>query len=147
MIETPPTTTTGAPKPEGRRRAGKALRTEEMVLNMGPQHPSTHGVLRLELVVDGEIIVDVIPHIGYLHRCFEKHAEHMTNYQQVIPYCDRMDYVASMSSDLGYAIACEKLLGIKVPERVEDIRGIMVEFQRIASHPIAIGTYGLDVGA
>jgi len=118
-----------------------------MVLNMGPQHPSTHGVLRLELVVDGEIIVDVIPHIGYLHRCFEKHAEHMTNYQQVIPYCDRMDYVASMSMDFGYALAVEKLLGIRVPERVEYIRIIMAEFQRIASHLIALGTYGLDVGA
>ncbi|MEE9288946.1 MAG: NADH-quinone oxidoreductase subunit D [Bacteroidota bacterium] len=126
---------------------GKTLRTEEMVLNMGPQHPSTHGVLRLELVVDGEIIVDVTPHIGYLHRCFEKHSEAMTNYQQVIPYADRMDYLASMSMDLGYAVAVEKLLGIKVPERVEYIRVIMVEFQRIASHLIALGTYGLDVGA
>ena len=126
---------------------GKTLRTEEMVLNMGPQHPSTHGVLRLELVVDGEIIVDVTPHIGYLHRCFEKHSEAMTDYQQVIPYADRMDYLASMSMDLGYAVAVEKLLGIKVPERVEYIRVIMVEFQRIASHLIALGTYGLDVGA
>lgn len=127
--------------------SGKTLRTEEMIVNMGPQHPSTHGVLRLELVVDGEIIVDVIPHIGYLHRCFEKHAEHMTNYQQVIPYCDRMDYVASMNMDFGYVLAVEKLLGLKVPERVEYIRVIMAELQRIASHLLAIGTYGLDVGA
>lgn len=127
--------------------SGKTVRTEEMVLNMGPQHPSTHGVLRLELIVDGEIIVDVTPRIGYLHRCFEKHSEAMTNYQQVIPYADRMDYVASMSMDLGYAIAVEKLLGIKVPERVEYIRVIMAELQRIASHLIALGTYGLDVGA
>jgi NADH-quinone oxidoreductase subunit D len=126
---------------------GRPLRTEEMVINMGPQHPSTHGVLRLELVVDGEIVVDVIPHIGYLHRCFEKHAEHMTNYQQVIPYCDRMDYVAAMHMELGYVLAVEKLLGIQVPERVEYIRVIMVELQRIASHLIAAGTYGLDVGA
>ena len=126
---------------------GRALKSEEMVLNMGPQHPSTHGVLRLELVVDGEIVVDMIPHIGYLHRCFEKHAEHMTNYQQVIPYCDRMDYIASMNNDLGYAVACEKLLNIKVPERVEYIRVIMCELQRIASHLIAIGTYGMDIGA
>ena len=118
-----------------------------MILNMGPQHPSTHGVLRLELVVDGEIVVDVIPHIGYLHRCFEKHAEHMTNYQQVIPYCDRMDYLASMNMDLAYALAVEKLLGLKVSERVEFIRVIMAELQRIASHLIALGTYGLDVGA
>jgi NADH-quinone oxidoreductase subunit D len=118
-----------------------------MVVSMGPQHPSTHGVLRLELVVDGEVVNDVIPHIGYLHRCFEKHAEHMANYQQVIPYCDRLDYVAAMNNDLGYAIACEKLLKIKVPERVEYIRVIMAELQRIASHLIAIGTYGMDIGA
>jgi NADH-quinone oxidoreductase subunit D len=126
---------------------GRILRPEEMVLNMGPQHPSTHGVLRLELVVDGEIVVDVIPHIGYLHRCFEKHAEHMTNYQQVIPYCDRMDYLASMNMDWAYALAVEKLLGLQIPDRVEYIRVIMAELQRIASHLIALGTYGLDVGA
>ncbi len=126
---------------------GRALKSEEMVINMGPQHPSTHGVLRLELIVDGEIIVDAIPHIGYLHRCFEKHAEAMVSYQQVIPYCDRMDYVAAMNAEFGYVVACEKLLKIKVPERVEYIRIIMAEFQRIASHLIAIGTYGMDIGA
>jgi len=126
---------------------GRTLRSEEMIINMGPQHPSTHGVLRLELVVDGEIVIDVIPHIGYLHRCFEKHAEHMTNYQQVIPYCDRMDYVAAMNMEMGYVVAVEKLLGIQVPERVEYIRVIMNELQRIASHLIAAGTYGLDIGA
>ena len=127
--------------------SGRTLHTDEMIINMGPQHPSTHGVLRLEIVVDGEIIVDVIPHIGYLHRCFEKHAEHMTNYQQVIPYCDRMDYVAAMNNDHGYAVAVERLLKIQVPERVEYIRIIMAELQRIASHLIAIGTYGIDAGA
>ncbi len=126
---------------------GKTLRTDEMIINMGPQHPSTHGVLRLEIVVDGEIVVDVIPHIGYLHRCFEKHAEHMSNYQQVIPYADRMDYLASMSNDWGYALAVERLLKIEVPPRVEYIRVIMGELQRIASHLIAIGTYGIDMGA
>jgi NADH-quinone oxidoreductase subunit D len=126
---------------------GRALRSEEMIINMGPQHPSTHGVLRLELVVNGEIVVDVIPHIGYLHRCFEKHCEHMTNYQQVIPYADRMDYVAAMSSEFGYVVAAEKLLKIQVPERVEYIRVIMAEFSRIVSHLIAIGTYGMDIGA
>lgn len=136
----------------GRRPAtipglGRSLRSEEMVISMGPQHPSTHGVLRLELVVDGEIVVDVIPHIGYLHRCFEKHCEHMANYQQVIPYADRMDYVAAMSNELGYVVAMEKMLKIKVPERVEVIRVIMAEFSRIVSHLIAIGTYGLDIGA
>ncbi|OGU30059.1 MAG: NADH dehydrogenase [Ignavibacteria bacterium GWA2_35_9] len=117
-----------------------------MVLNMGPQHPSTHGVLRLELKLEGEIITKVIPHIGYLHRCFEKHAEAMT-YPQVIPYTDRMDYLASMYNEFGYAIAVEKLLGIQVPERVEYIRVIMGELQRIASHLVALGTYGADIGA
>ena len=126
---------------------GRSLKTEEMVLSMGPQHPSTHGVLRLELVVDGEIVVDVIPHLGYLHRCFEKHCEHMTSYQQVIPYADRMDYVAAMSNEFGYVVTVEKLLKIKVPERVEYIRVIMAEFSRIVSHLIAVGTYGMDIGA
>jgi NADH-quinone oxidoreductase subunit D len=123
-----------------------ALKTEEMILNMGPQHPSTHGVLRLELQLEGELIVNVVPHIGYLHRCFEKHAEAMT-YPQVIPYTDRMDYLASMYNEFGYAIAVEKLLNIEVPERVEYIRVIMGELQRIASHLVAIGTYGADIGA
>jgi NADH-quinone oxidoreductase subunit D len=126
---------------------GRVLRTEEMVVNMGPQHPSTHGVLRLEVVLDGEIVVDVIPHMGYLHRCFEKHCEHMTNYQQVVPYVDRMDYVASMTNEFAYVVAAEKLLKIEVPERVHYIRIIMSELQRIASHLIAIGTFGIDMGA
>jgi NADH-quinone oxidoreductase subunit D len=126
---------------------GRKLRTEEMVISMGPQHPSTHGVLRLEVVADGEIVVEAIPHIGYLHRCFEKHCEQMVNYQQVIPYADRLDYVAAMSSEFGFAVAAERLLKIQVPERVEYIRVIMAEFSRIASHLIAIGTYGLDIGA
>ena len=123
-----------------------ALKTEEMVLNMGPQHPSTHGVLRLELILEGEIIQKVTPHIGYLHRCFEKHTEAMT-YPQVVPYTDRMDYLSSMYNEFGYAVAVEKLCGIEVPERVEYIRVIMGEFQRIASHLVAIGTYGIDIGA
>ena len=123
-----------------------ALKTEEMVLNMGPQHPSTHGVLRLELKLEGEIISDVIPHIGYLHRCFEKHAEALT-YPQVIPYTDRMDYLAAMYNEFGYVLAVERLMGIEVPERVEYIRVIMGELQRIASHLVALGTYGADIGA
>src|SRR5215213_2271190 len=86
----------------------RRLRTEEMLLNMGPQHPSTHGVLRLEVVLDGEIVIDVRPHIGYLHRCFEKHAESMT-YPQVMPYADRMDYVGAMCQELGYVLTVEKL--------------------------------------
>ncbi|NNG26931.1 MAG: NADH-quinone oxidoreductase subunit D, partial [Ignavibacteriaceae bacterium] len=123
-----------------------ALKTEEMILNMGPQHPSTHGVLRLELKLEGEIISDVIPHIGYLHRCFEKHTEAMT-YPQVVPYTDRMDYLAAMYNEFGYALAVERLMGIEVPERVEYIRVIMGELQRIASHLVALGTYGADIGA
>ncbi|MGE5364767.1 MAG: NADH-quinone oxidoreductase subunit D [Bacteroidota bacterium] len=123
-----------------------ALKTEEMVLNMGPQHPSTHGVLRLEVVLDGELVIDVKPHIGYLHRCFEKHCEAMT-YPQVVPYTDRLDYLASMYNNFGYVVAVEKLLGIEIPERVDYIRVIMGELQRIASHLVALGTYGLDIGA
>ncbi len=123
-----------------------ALKTEEMVLNMGPQHPSTHGVLRVEVELDGEVVLGIKPHIGYLHRCFEKHAEAMT-YPQVIPYTDRLDYLASMYNNFGYVIGVEKMLGIQVPERVEYIRVIMGEFQRIASHLVALGTYGMDIGA
>ncbi|HEX2982794.1 MAG TPA: NADH-quinone oxidoreductase subunit D, partial [Ignavibacteriales bacterium] len=129
-----------------KRKRNMALKTEEMVLNMGPQHPSTHGVLRVEVELDGEVVMGVKPHIGYLHRCFEKHAEAMT-YPQVIPYTDRLDYLASMYNNFGYVIAVEKMLGIQVPERVEYIRVIMGEFQRIASHLVALGTYGMDIGA
>ncbi len=121
-------------------------KTEEMVLNIGPQHPSTHGVLRLKVKTDGEIVTSVTPVIGYLHRCFEKHCENIT-YQQVIPFVDRCDYIASMNNDFGYVLAVEKLLGIEVPEKVEYIRVIMAEMNRIASHLLALGTFGLDVGA
>jgi NADH-quinone oxidoreductase subunit D len=131
---------------ENNKETQNGIKTEQMVLNLGPQHPSTHGVLRLELELEGEIITKVTPHIGYLHRCFEKHAEAMT-YSQVVPYTDRMDYLSAMYNEFGYALAVEKLLGIELPERVEYIRVIMGEFQRIASHLVAIGTYGLDIGA
>ena len=122
------------------------LDTDEMVVNMGPQHPSTHGVLRLELRTDGEVVKAARPHIGYLHRCFEKHAENV-DYPGVIPYTDRMDYVASMGNSLGYALAVEKLLGIETSPYVGTIRVIMAELQRIASHCVAVGTYGMDIGA
>jgi NADH-quinone oxidoreductase subunit D len=117
-----------------------------MTLNMGPQHPSTHGVLRLELKTDGEIVADAIPHIGYLHRCFEKHAENV-DYPGVVPYTDRMDYCAAMNMELGYVLAVEKLMGIEVNNRVRCIRIIMAELNRIASHLIAAGTYGNDIGS
>jgi len=119
----------------------------EMTINMGPQHPSTHGVLRLELVLDGEVITRVKPHIGYLHRCFEKYAEKMDDYAKVIPYTDRMDYVSAMNQEHGYVVAIERMLELEVPERVEYIRVIMAELQRIASHLLGIGAFGLDLGA
>ncbi len=124
------------------------LRTEEMIFNIGPQHPATHGVLRLEVVIDGEIVVDVVPHLGYLHRCFEKHAEALA-YNQVIPYTDRMDYVAAMNNEWAFVMGVEKMLGIhkELPKRVEYIRVLVSELNRIASHFVAIGTYGLDIGA
>ncbi|MCH8024264.1 MAG: NADH-quinone oxidoreductase subunit D [Candidatus Marinimicrobia bacterium] len=121
------------------------IKTEEMVLNMGPQHPSTHGVLRLKIKTDGEIVSEIEPHIGYLHRCFEKHCENVT-YEQVIPYVDRCDYLASMNNSHVWAMAVEKLMGIEIPERVEYIRVIMAELQRIASHLMAVGAMGLDLG-
>ncbi len=122
------------------------LHAEEMTLNMGPQHPSTHGVLRLKLRTDGEIVSRVEPVIGYLHRCYEKHAENL-EYQMVTPFTDRCDYLASMNNSHAYALAVEKLMGIELPERVEYLRIIFAELQRIASHLVAIGTFGLDVGA
>ena len=117
-----------------------------MTLNMGPQHPSTHGVLRLELETDGEVVHAATPHIGYLHRCFEKHAENV-DYPGVIPFTDRMDYVASMNNNLGYALTIEKMMGIEVNDRVRHLRIIMAELNRIASHLLAAGTYGIDMGS
>lgn len=124
------------------------LKSEEMIINLGPQHPSTHGVLRLEVLSDGEIIKDVVPHIGYLHRCFEKHAESLP-FNQIIPFVDRMDYLAAMNSEHAYAMGVERMLGItnQIPKRVEYIRVLVAELNRIASHLIAVGTFGLDLGA
>ncbi len=122
------------------------LKTDEYILNMGPQHPSTHGVLRVLLKTDGEIVESATPYIGYLHRTFEKHAEYMT-WPQIVPYVDRMDYLASMNNDLGYALAVEKLMGLEVNERAQYLRVIVAELNRIASHLVYLGTYGLDVGA
>ncbi len=124
------------------------LASEEMILNMGPQHPSTHGVLRLELVTDGEIVLEVIPHLGYLHRCFEKHAESLP-VPQIIPYTDRLDYMASMNNNLAFVMGVEEMMNLtgKLPKRVEYIRVLVCELNRIASHLVAIGTFGLDIGA
>lgn len=120
--------------------------TERMRLNVGAQHPSTHGVLRLEVELEGELVTDVIPHIGYLHRCMEKASEAMT-YPQVIPFIDRLDYISSMNSEWPYVMGMEKMLDIKVSERIELIRIIMAELNRIGNHQIAIATFGLDAGA
>lgn len=126
----------------------KDLTSGQMLINIGPQHPSTHGVLRLEVLTDGEVVEDVIPHLGYLHRCFEKHAEALP-YNQIIPYVDRMDYVAAMNNEHAYVMGVERLLGIEkdIPKRVEFIRVLVAELNRMASHFVAIGTYGLDIGA
>lgn len=122
------------------------LGSDKMRLNVGPQHPSTHGVLRLEVEVDGEIVSEVIPHLGYLHRSFEKYCENKT-YPQIMPYIDRMDYISAMNTEWVYAMAMEKLMDIKVSDKVEYIRVIVAELNRIANHQIAIGTFGLDAGA
>ena len=121
------------------------IKGDEMILNMGPQHPSTHGVLRLIIHTDGEIVSYIEPLLVYLHLCFEKHCENLS-YEQCIPFTDRCDYLAAMHMNHGAVIGVEKLMGIELPERVEYIRIIIAELQRIASHLMAIGTFGLDVG-
>ncbi|MEN2992807.1 MAG: NADH-quinone oxidoreductase subunit D [Bacteroidia bacterium] len=117
-------------------------------LHMGPQHPSTHGVLHLLLQLEGEWVTGVEVEIGYMHRCFEKHAEHLT-FQQIVPYVDRLDYVAPLPTEHAYALAVEQLVGWseKLPKRVEYLRVLAVELSRIASHLLAIGTYAIDLGA
>ena len=122
------------------------LKTELLTLNMGPQHPATHGVLRVEIKTDSEIVASAVPHIGYLHRCMEKHTE-AVDFQGVIPFCDRMDYLAAMNMELGYVISVEKMLGTEVPRRAEYIRVMISELQRVASHLMFFGTYAIDLGA
>ena len=122
------------------------LRTEEMLVNMGPQHPSTHGVLRIVLRTDGELVLEAIPHIGYLHRCAEKIGENLQPFQ-FVPTTDRLDYLAAMNNNYGFSLAVEKLAGIEVPERARYIRVIMAELSRIASHLVSFGCYGMDLGA
>ena len=122
------------------------LDTTEMVLNMGPQHPSTHGVLRVILKLDGEKVLGTECVIGYLHRGVEKIGENRT-YAMFNPYVDRMDYVAAVSNGLGYCEAVEKLLNIEAPPRANYIRVILTELNRIASHQLWLGTHALDIGA
>lgn len=140
------TQTTGVQiNPAGNAAHGD-VRSEEMLLNMGPQHPSTHGVFRVVIRTDGELILDAESHIGYLHRCFEKICESV-DYTMATPYTDRLDYLMAMGNNLGYALSVERLMEVEVPERAEYIRVIVTELNRIASHLLAIGTYGMDIGA
>ena len=118
----------------------------DMLINMGPQHPSTHGVFRLVLQLDGELIVDAEPHIGYLHRGSEKLCE-SESYSQVVTLFDRLDYVANLNSELAFCMAAEKLLELEIPDRAWYIRTILCELNRIASHMLFYGVYGLDAGA
>ena len=136
----------GQPEKPTVTKETEKLKSELLTLNMGPQHPATHGVLRIEIKTDSEIVAHAIPHLGYLHRCMEKHSENL-DYRGVIPFVDRMDYLAAMNMEWGYALAIEKVLGTEVPRRAELIRILVAELQRIASHLMAFGTYALDLGA
>jgi len=122
------------------------IRTEELLLNVGPQHPSTHGVFRVIVKLDGEVITEAIPVMGYLHRGTEKLAENLT-YTQIIPFTDRLDYVSAMTNNYALVNAVEKLMQLEIPERAEFLRLIVMELQRIASHLVWWGTYLLDIGA
>jgi len=128
-----------APQAEG-------AKDQHMVLNMGPQHPSTHGVLRLVLEIDGEIVVRLYPEIGYLHTGIEKTCE-AKFYQQVVPLTDRVDYLGPMANNLCYCLAVEKLLGLEIPERGQWIRVLLTELTRLNSHLIWLGTHAMDIGA
>jgi len=141
---------THGPHPEHQRSVSglelEDVETEEMLINMGPQHPATHGVLRIVLRTDGEMVLEAVPHLGYLHRCAEKIGENVP-YYQYIPYTDRMDYVAGMNENWAFCLAVEKLAEIEIPRRAEFLRVIVGELQRVASHLVSFGTYALDIGA
>ncbi|HEY1068756.1 MAG TPA: NADH-quinone oxidoreductase subunit D, partial [Pirellulales bacterium] len=121
------------------------VHTDELLVNMGPQHPSTHGVLRLVLRTDGEVVAEATPYIGYLHRCAEKIGENLSA-RQYVPYTDRMDYLAAMNMNLGWSLAVEKLLKMEVPEKGRHLRVLIAELGRIASHLVGMGATGLDLG-
>ncbi|MES2201361.1 MAG: NADH-quinone oxidoreductase subunit D, partial [candidate division FCPU426 bacterium] len=127
-------------------QAKDALKTEEYFINMGPQHPSTHGVLRLVMKLDGETVLQVIPHLGYIHRAKERMAE-WDVYAQTIHLTDRMDYLSGMLCNWAFCLSVEKASGIVVPERAEYIRVIMGELNRLSSHCLWFGAYGMDLGA
>jgi NADH-quinone oxidoreductase subunit D len=131
---------------EVRRQGEEGFETEEMTLNMGPQHPSTHGVLRFIVKADGEVMREAIPDVGYLHRSIEKISEKV-GYHGFMPYTDRVDYIAAMFCNQGWGMVCEKLGGIEVPARGEYCRVVAAELNRIASHLLSVGTMVLDIGA
>ncbi len=131
---------------DAKRHAKDPAQDQTMVLNMGPQHPSTHGVLRLVLEIDGETVVSMAPDIGYLHTGIEKTAE-AKFYQQVVPLTDRIDYLSPMCNNLCYCLAVEKLLGLEIPERAQTIRVLLNELTRIQSHLVWLGTHAMDIGA
>ena len=122
------------------------VKSDLLTLNMGPQHPATHGVLRVEIKTDSEIIAEAKPYLGYLHRCFEKHAESI-DYRGIVPFVDRMDYLGAMGMEWGYALTVEEMLGTEVPRRAQYIRTIVGELQRLASHLLFYGVYAIDLGA
>src|SRR6267142_3069308 len=117
-----------------------------MFISLGPQHPSTHGVLRVAITADGEIVTSAQPDLGYLHRATEKLSEHRT-YPQIIVLTDRLDYLAAMTNNWSFCLAVEKLMAVAIPERADYLRIIVGELQRIASHCVFLGTYGIDIGA
>src|SRR5438128_8085643 len=127
-------------------RASVPTRRETMTVNMGPQHPSTHGVLRLVLELSGEVVVSADSTIGFLHTGIEKTAE-QKKWQQVIPLVERMDYLGAQSNSLAFSLSVERLLGLEIPERVRHIRILLAELQRINSHLVWLGTHGMEVGA
>ena len=120
--------------------------SDEFLLNVGPQHPATHGVLRVVVTMDGEVVKDLVPHIGYVHRGLEKLFENRT-YEQIIPFTDRTDYLSAIANNFAYVMGVERLLGLEVPKKVEYIRVLMAELNRIASHLLWLAAYGLDMGA
>ena len=132
--------------PDSAAKAGSGFETEKLSISMGPSHPSTHGVLRLQLELDGEVVTKCEPIIGYLHRGDEKIAENMT-YNQFVPYTDRLDYIAPLANNMAYAIAVEKLAKLEVPARCQAIRVLTAEMARLSSHLLGLGAFGIDTGA
>jgi NADH-quinone oxidoreductase subunit D len=133
--------------PSGEREFMLDVSTSDLEVNMGPQHPATHGVMRILIRTDGELVTGAQPHLGYLHRCAEKIGENV-EWLQYLPYTDRYDYLAAMNNNLGYSMAVEALMtGLEIPRRAQMIRTICAELNRVGSHLIAMGTYGLDIGA